>query len=167
MRRIVIGIGTTLSGLVLLFAYPTSLNRPVGTATTAGGPTTSGTTGTGRPTAGGASAAASATGTAASGAPAAQPKSSTGTFVGTVTSTRYGNVQVQIAVTNGKITDAVALTYPTQNGRDQQLSSVAIPILQRETVQAQSASVDMVSGATYTSRGYAQSLQSAIDQAGL
>jgi len=82
-------------------------------------------------------------------------------------STQWGNVQVQITVTNGKITSATAVDYPQNNGRDQQINAYAIPVLQQESVGATSANIDMVSGATVTSGGYVQSLQSALDKAGL
>ncbi|HEY3437780.1 MAG TPA: FMN-binding protein [Actinotalea sp.] len=173
MRRIVIAIGTTLSGVVLLFAYPTSLNRIVGTSTVAAAPATTGTGTTGTGTSGTTSGSSATSGTAQSGATtapsatASTQQSTTATYTGAAASTRYGNVQVQITVTDGKITDAVTVDYPSQNGHDQQINAYALPILQSETVQAQSSSVDMVSGATYTSHGYITSLQSAIDQAGL
>ena len=66
---------------------------------------------------------------------------------------------------NGTITAADAITYPSENSRDQQINSDAIPKLTSETLSAQSAQIDMISGATYTSRGYLESLQSALDQA--
>jgi uncharacterized protein with FMN-binding domain len=81
--------------------------------------------------------------------------------------TRYGNVQVEITVENGKVTAAKVLQVPWSNGRDQEINSYAVPILNQEAVDQQSANIDMVSGATYTSQGYAQSLQSAIDRANL
>jgi uncharacterized protein with FMN-binding domain len=74
-------------------------------------------------------------------------------------------VQVRITVSNGRITAADAIDYPMNNGRDQEINQYAIPQLVSETLQAQSAQIDMVSGATYTSQGYTTSLQSAIDQA--
>jgi uncharacterized protein with FMN-binding domain len=74
-------------------------------------------------------------------------------------------VQVRITVSDGRITAADAVDYPMNNGRDQEINRFAIPQLQNETLQAQSAQIDMVSGATYTSEGYTTSLQSAIDQA--
>ncbi len=76
-------------------------------------------------------------------------------------------MQVKITVVDGKITAAQAVQYPTSNSRDQQINAAAIPILGHEAVQQQSADIDMVSGATVTSEGYRQSLQSAIDQAHL
>jgi len=84
---------------------------------------------------------------------------------GTAAGTRYGPLQVQITVKNGKITAADAIVYPTQERRDQEINSYAIPQLDSEAVQAQSAQIDSVSGATVTSEGYVTSLQSAIDQA--
>ena len=76
-------------------------------------------------------------------------------------------MQVQITVTDGKITAAEAVVYPTENHRDVEINSYAVPALNDEAVQAQSASIDMVSGATVTSEGYLSSLQSAIDKANL
>jgi uncharacterized protein with FMN-binding domain len=79
--------------------------------------------------------------------------------------TRYGPVQVQITITGGRITRADAIDYPQGTSRDQEINSQAIPQLNAETLQAQSAQIDTVSGATYTSDGYRQSLQSALDAA--
>jgi uncharacterized protein with FMN-binding domain len=154
MKRIVIALLSTISGLVLLFSYPTSTNRSVtaDTAPAAG-------TGTGTTTTAGAAAAPT---TAA--APAAAAAAS-GTFTGATVQTRWGPVQVQIVVANGKVTSADAIQYPTGNGNDARINSYAIPKLNAEVVQAQSAKIDMISGATVTSSGYLQSLQDAIDQA--
>ena len=74
---------------------------------------------------------------------------------------------MQITVTGGKITAANAVDYPQNGSRDRQINSYAVPQLNSEAVAAQSAHIDMVSGASYTSAGYAQSLQSALDKAGL
>jgi uncharacterized protein with FMN-binding domain len=76
-------------------------------------------------------------------------------------------VQVQIRVSGTRIVAADAIVYPTQDRRDQEINSYAIPVLDDEAVQAQSAGIDTVSGATYTSAGYRASLQSAIDAAHL
>jgi uncharacterized protein with FMN-binding domain len=81
--------------------------------------------------------------------------------------TRYGPVQVQITVSAGRITKATAIDYPQGSGRDQEINRVAIPQLDAEVVQAQSAHLDAVSGATYTSEGYVGSLQAALDAAHL
>lgn len=191
MRRIVIAIASTITGLVLLFSWPTSLNRSVTLAsgsTGAGADTATGTTESSESTEGsteddgdaasedstttdgstGTSGTGSGTssGTADSGTSGSTGTTS-GTFVGDAVSTRYGDVQVQITVTDGVITSAEAVSYPYRDRHDQQINDYAIPILQDETVQANSADIAMVSGATVTSRGYVQSLQSAIDQAGL
>ena len=81
--------------------------------------------------------------------------------------THWGAVQVQITVSDGKITAAQAVEYPQANPRDRQINAYALPVLAQEVTQAQSANIDAVSGATVTSDGYIQSLQSAIDQAHL
>ena len=90
-----------------------------------------------------------------------------GTFAGATTQTQFGPVQVQIVVADGKITDVTALQLTDRDGRSVQISQQAAPILRQEALQAQSATIQAVSGATYTSEGYTTSLQSAIDKAGL
>ncbi len=76
-------------------------------------------------------------------------------------------MQVAIVVANGKITDVTALQLTNQGGRSVEISNYAAPTLRSETLSAQSAKIQSVSGATYTSEGYITSLQSAIDKAGL
>jgi uncharacterized protein with FMN-binding domain len=85
---------------------------------------------------------------------------------GPTVSTRFGPVQVMIEVNGDTITDVVALQLPS-GGRSGRISSVAEPTLHDEALAAQSASIDGVSGATYTSRAYERSLQAALDQAGI
>ncbi|MBW8767499.1 MAG: FMN-binding protein, partial [Geodermatophilales bacterium] len=75
--------------------------------------------------------------------------------------TRWGPVQVRINVANGKITDVEVVDYPTGNPRDRSINAYAIPVLVQDTLDAQSANIDMVSGATVTSEGYLESLQAA------
>ena len=96
-----------------------------------------------------------------------KPAGVSGTFTGANGNTQFGPVQVQITVVNGKITNAVALTYPTGSFRDQQINQQAIPYLIQETLAAQSANIQGVGGASYTSQGWANSLQSALAKAGL
>lgn len=86
-------------------------------------------------------------------------------FDGNVVNTRYGPVQVQIQVTNGALTDVAVVQYPDADRKSVRINDQALPTLRSEALTAQSARVDTVSGATYTSDGYAQSLQSAIDAA--
>lgn len=121
---------------------------------------------------GGASTAAAAgtgTGTTSSrsAAPATEAAAATdGTYVGATVSTRWGDVQVQVTISDGVIAEVTALQLTDDDGRSIQISNRAEPILHDEVLQAQSASVSMVSGATYTSAAYLQSLQSALDEAG-
>jgi uncharacterized protein with FMN-binding domain len=102
---------------------------------------------------------------------AAGTRSSTSTGTKTVTgdaaSTRYGPVQVKLTVTHGKVAAVQAIEYPTGSRRDQQINAYAIPALNQEATAAKSANIDMISGATYTSTGYVDSLQSALNKAGL
>jgi uncharacterized protein with FMN-binding domain len=95
--------------------------------------------------------------------PAARPVSVV--VNGASVDTPYGPVQVQITLSNHHIVKAEAIDYPRGSGRDQEINSYAIPQLDQETLQAQSAQIDTVSGATYTSEGYRGSLQSALDSA--
>jgi uncharacterized protein with FMN-binding domain len=87
-----------------------------------------------------------------------------GQYTGSAVQTPFGTVQVQVTMQNGTITDVQALQLPTGRGHTQQVSSYAGPQLRSEVLQAQSAQVNTISGATYTSDGYIQSLQSALDQ---
>jgi uncharacterized protein with FMN-binding domain len=125
-----------------------------------------------------ASSSAAAGGSAGSSAPTSSSASSstsagagsnrsTGpvTVTGGVADTPYGPVQVQLTITNGKITDSKALQTPSSASRSVRLAAMATPILRQEVLSAQSARIDTVSGATYTSEGYAQSVQSALDNA--
>ena len=81
--------------------------------------------------------------------------------------TQWGPVQVEVTVEGGSITSASVLQYPSGNHEDEQINGYALPILVDETIAAQRAQIDMVSGATVTSLGYLESLQSALDQAGM
>jgi uncharacterized protein with FMN-binding domain len=76
-------------------------------------------------------------------------------------------VEVKITVKNGKITDVQAVVYPNGNGRDAEINAYALPVLHDEVIQAQSARIDAVGGATVTSDGYISSLQSALDAANI
>lgn len=194
MRRIVTWILSTVTVLVLLFSYHTSTSSATappeqvaaGGATSgrapvdAPGPATSNGSGSpaeaapddnGSVAAPGSGSGSATSGSAASGSAASGSTGSaqTGgsTVAGNAVDTRFGPVQVQITVAGGKITASDVLQVPMRDRRDQMINSSAVPILNREAVSAQNAKIDTVSGATYTSDGYAQSLQSAIDKAHL
>lgn len=89
----------------------------------------------------------------------------TGTFTGDPVATQYGTVQVAVVLAKGKITTVRVLQAPHDNGHSREITSFAVPRLKQETISAQSAHIDAVSGASYTSPGYVQSLQSALDRA--
>ena len=117
-----------------------------------------------------ASASASSTATPAADVPATQapatsPAAINGTFRGPSVFVNYGNVQVQITVVNGRITDAVAVKAPS--GKNDRYTNMAVPTLKKQTLAAQSANIKGVSGASYTSYGWFTSLQGALAQAGL
>ena len=116
-------------------------------------------------TARGAANAAASTGTAAA-STAAVSSAPSGTFTGSVIHTQFGDMQVSVTIANGTINEVTPLQLTNRGGRSVAISSQAAPILRSEVLSAQSASVHNVSGATYTSEGYLQSLQSALDTAG-
>ena len=88
-----------------------------------------------------------------------------GTFTGQVADAYYGPLQVQAVVQNGAITSVNVLTYPKDRGQSRRINNYALPRLQQEVIQAQNVRVNMVSGATLTSRAYLRSLASALGQA--
>ncbi|MER5516409.1 MULTISPECIES: FMN-binding protein [unclassified Streptomyces] len=141
IRRVVLATAATVSGVVLLLSLKPSSDP-----------------------------ASAAAGAAPSAAAAGQesPQGGTGaagatTVTGDATQTQYGVVQVRLTVANGKITQAEAVQAP-KGGTSDQKTALSVPQLNKETVAAQSANIDSVSGATYTSTGYKQSLQSALDK---
>jgi uncharacterized protein with FMN-binding domain len=140
--RAVIGTFLTAVALALLLSFKTPATVGVSAPAPVNGPAgTSTTTG----------------GSAAKG-------SYTGQLTGSSVQTPFGNVQVQVSLQNGRITDVQTLQLPS-GGHSSQVSRYAAPQLRSEVLQAQSAQVDSVSGATYTSQAYQQSLQAALDQA--
>jgi uncharacterized protein with FMN-binding domain len=182
MRRIALWFASTVAVLMLLAGYHTSFAGPLAATSTlssysagtladrttpgssaapSSGGTTSGSTGSGSTGSG----STGSGGSAASGSGSSSTASSTVT--GDTVQTQWGPVQVQLSVAGSRITGVTVLQYPNGNGTDTQINGYALPILVDETMSAQSASIDMVSGATYTSTGYQQSLQSALDRAGL
>jgi len=88
-----------------------------------------------------------------------------GTYVGAASQNRWGTVQVQMTVSAGKIADVTTLQYPDSERKSVRINQSALPVLTSEALSAQSSKIHGVSGATYTSRSYVESLQSAIDQA--
>ncbi len=145
MRRISLWVLSTVSTLVLLFGYSTSTSGPSDLTTPP----------------------SAQSGTYSSGSNGSSGSTGAQTVTGRVAATRWGPVQVALTVAGGKITGVQVLQYPSGSSRDAEINDRALPILTQETLAAQGSSIDMVSGATVTSGGYLQSLQSALDQAGL
>ncbi|MFE7167762.1 FMN-binding protein [Streptomyces sp. NPDC057616] len=141
LRRVVLATAATVSGVVLLL----SLKPASGPGAEAAG------------------AAAQQTAAAQESPQGGSAAAGSGTVDGNVVQTQYGNVQVRLTVSNGKITKADAVQAP-KGGTSDQKTALSVPKLNQEAVAAQSAQIDSVSGATYTSTGYKKSLQSAIDK---
>ena len=181
MKRALLAVVGTVAGLISLLGYKSSSTKlhlatgPLSSGTTgsSGAPETSGAPDTSAP-----DAPTTASPPVTPGATAAPPRtthapttkapSSTTPAVQTITGpvepNQYGDVQVQVTIDHGQITSVTAPQLPHDRRRSQEISNYAAPILSQEALQAQSANIDSVSGATYTSEGYAQSLQAALDQ---
>ena len=167
MRRAIITIGSTVAGLAALLAFKSHPVADASAATTpAATPTPtlaagqSGVDGAGKATSASPSARSSASASARSSAPASEK---TRTLTGTVANTEHGPMQVQVVLTGKQITKVNVLQRTNDGQESVQIDSFAIPKLTSETLTAQSARIDAVSGATATSQGYVQSLQSALD----
>lgn len=146
MKRVFAAIVATVAGLVLLLDFKTHSARqaalPAVAATTPTSPEST-----------------------APAPPAPKPAALTRTVTGSSVRTRYGDVEVQVVFTGTQITNVVPVRLPDSNGLDQEIDQQAVPILIQETLTAQSADIQAVSGASYTSDGYIRSLQSALDKA--
>ncbi len=160
---------------------PTPSAPPATNAVTAGQPTSTSTAQTApqqqaaAPTATAQAAAPAATNTApatlpplatATPAVASNGQYKDGTYTGPQVDAFYGLVQVQTTIQNGKISNVQFLQYPNDRRTSQRINSYAVPVLQQEAVQAQSANVDLITGATLTSQAFAMSLQAALQKAG-
>ena len=172
MRKVLLALLLTAVGLGLLLSFRS--RSASGTGTALGGSALSAGAGTPAAAAPAPSASASATSSAAA-SPTASPAKTTstssgvknGTYTGTTETIPFGPVQVQAVISGGKLTNVVVLQVPDRGGYEDQIVQTAVPELTSEALSKQSANIDVVSGATYTSQGYAESLQSALDQAGL
>jgi uncharacterized protein with FMN-binding domain len=160
MRRAVLTLGGTAAGLAALLSFKTHSTTPA--ASPPATPSASAA----------ASAPAAATATRSASAArsprarhSSEPAAASRVVTGPVANTQYGPMQVQLTLAGTTITKAVVLQHTDDGSESSQIDSFAIPKLENETLTAQSASIDAVSGASYTSSGYIQSLQSALDQA--
>lgn len=161
MRRVALTAVATVVGLVLLLGFKShgSPRGVIALGVASAPPTGSGPSPASTPPV---SAPSSAAG------PARPPVSAAPrTITGQAVDTPYGNVQVVIRVGGGRITQIGVSQVPLGTDRDRAINSYAVPQLDQEALTAQSAHIDSVSGASYTSEGYIASLQSALDMAGL
>lgn len=168
MRRAPLVLSATAAGLAGVLAFHVTPATRAGRypAAVAAAPQSSGGTGgTGadpQPTPTGSGAPAwNGTGGTAGGT------GGTRTVTGQSVSTRYGDVQVQVTVSGGRLTQVRVTKAPNDERRSVDISDYAVPLLDGQALAAQSARIDGVSGASYTSAGYERSLQSALDQAGV
>src|ERR1041384_3992784 len=164
MRRAIVTGTATVSGVVLLLGMKPHTSTP----SAAGGSFTISSSDSSVQSSNQGSSAPGTSSTPSSGSSSSSgPTASSGTktVTGDAADTRYGPVQVAVTFSGKKITKIDVVEYPTESGRDREINSYAIPELNQEAMSAQSAKIDGISGATYTTEGYVQSLQSAIDKA--
>jgi uncharacterized protein with FMN-binding domain len=177
VKRLILTVTGTIAGLVALLSFKTQ-THPVANGAALPAAALGGSSSTSAPTTATPSspAVSSSAGVPSSGSTASSSSSSTAsssaapvtrTYLGSAITTRYGVIQVKVTVTARKITNVSFVQLTAFDGRSEQINSYAAPQLLQETLSAQSANVDTVSGASYTSDGYRQSLQSALDKAGL
>ena len=154
MRRAAAALVGTVLGVLLLLGFK---SHPLGSKVTpaAIAPAIGGTSSTAPLTGGSGQSSTGSTGSSTSG---------TKTATGDSVDTRWGPVQVKVTSSKGRITDITVVDAPANNPRDIEINDYALPVLKQEAMSAQSAKIDTVSGATYTSEGYIGSLQSALDQ---
>ncbi|MEU8006088.1 FMN-binding protein [Catellatospora sp. NPDC049111] len=145
---------TTIAAVVLMLSYRTSLSGPRTTTSAVAGAAPAGIVG-----------GPDATGTMPTNGPTPAAVSGNLTVNGPAVATRWGPVQVQVKIVSGRIADVVVLAQPSGNRRDEEINSRALPMLRAQVIDAQSARIDGVSGATVTTDGYIDSLQAALDTA--
>jgi uncharacterized protein with FMN-binding domain len=163
-KRGVIGGALTVLALVLILSFKTP--APTGALTIAGSGGGS-APGVYNNTTGQNTSQSQQGATATQGTGTTTSKSNySGQITGQAIQIPFGTVQVQVTFANGKITDIQPVQMPNFDFHSQQVSQYAAPRLRSEVLAAQSAQINSISGATYTSYGYAQSLQSALDQLG-
>ena len=155
MRRVVLAVTGTIAGLVALLSFKShSPTAPVAVTSGTGGGSSSSST---------SSSATTVPGEFPEGSLAGKLTAGETAITGKVGNTVYGPVRVQLVVKSGKIVKVAILEQPTNTVHDIQIGEFAFPRLISETLAAQSAKIDTVSGASYTSAGYIASLQSAVD----
>jgi len=189
LRRALLTIGGTVAGLAALLSFKThplgalastAPPAPVAGSSSATPPAAQGigsadgmgqggapakAASTAKPASTGKPAGTTGRGSGATGA-GGNAATSSRTVTGSVASTQYGPMQVAVTVAGTRITKVTVLQQTDRGAQSSQIDATAIPQLKSETLTVQSAKIDAVSGATYTSSGYEQSLQSALDKAG-
>lgn len=158
MKRVVLAVTGTVAGVTALLSFKTQSHPLAGAAAL---PSASAST------SGATSGAASTTPSTGTSSTARSTTPAAKSYLGPAVTTRYGVVQVEVDVTGAKITSVRFAQLTAFDHHSEQINSQAAPQLLQETLHAQSTQVDTVSGATYTSAGYRESLQSALDRAGI
>lgn len=174
MKRVIFSVLGTIAGLIALLSFKSGGQTTVSASLPSASLGTSSTSAAATPTSASGTTSSSASGppnaarsSAAPTSSASTPAATSKTYSGAAVQTRYGTVQVAATVIGSKITNVSFLQLTSNDGHSADINSQAAPLLLQETLSAQSSNIDTISGATYTSQGYLQSLQSALDQAGI
>jgi FMN-binding domain len=164
MRRVILAVTGTIAGLVALLSFKShDPTLPVASTSGTGGGSSASSPSSAPAPSGGGGSSSSVPGEFPTGSVAGSLPSGETSVTGQVAQTAYGPVQVQLVVKSSKIVKVAILQQPTNTIHDIQIGEFAFPRLISETLAAQDAKIDAVSGASYTSAGYISSLQSALD----
>jgi uncharacterized protein with FMN-binding domain len=175
-RALIVGTGTVMGVAAVLALNPdgTIATPAASAATSSSSGTTAGSSSSGSSSSGSSSSGSSSSGSSSSGSSSGSSSSgssssTSGTFTGSTVDVGhgYGSIAVEVTVTDGRIVDITALEVPQNDHRSAMISQMAFPTLKQQAIAAQSADISGVSGASYTSTGFAESLRDALTQAGL
>jgi uncharacterized protein with FMN-binding domain len=166
-RALIVGTGTVMGVAAVLALNPdgTIATPAASAATSSSSGTTAGSSSSGSSSSGSSSSGSSSSSSSSSGS----SSSTSGTYTGSTVDVGhgYGNIAVEVTVTDGRIVDITALELPQNDHRSAMISQNAFPTLKQQAIAAQSADISGVSGASYTSSGFVESLRDALTQAGL
>jgi uncharacterized protein with FMN-binding domain len=167
-RALIVGTGTVMGVAAVLALNPdgTIAAPAASAATSSSSGTTAGSSSSGSSSSGSSSSGSSSSGSSSSGS---SSSGTSGTYTGSTVDVGhgYGSIAVEVTVTDGRIVDITALEVPQNDHRSAMISQMAFPTLKQQAIAAQSADISGVSGASYTSMGFAESLRDALTQAGL
>ena len=165
-RKVLVAVGI----IGVFFVYTFALrgqksNTIIGPSNTKAGSTSSSSTGSSSGSSGSSGSGSGSDGSSGASSSSSSASYKDGSYTGSVADAFYGNLQVQVTISGGKITDIAFLQAPNDNPNSQYINQQADPMLKQEAIQAQSANVNTITGATDSSQAFVQSLAAALNQA--